>query len=110
MDQEHARHKGILQGQGPHSTALLSHGFGSVAEESRVEITEGKREPQGCPCAHLSHPLALSLARAPHKKARRDLVKKSREWVLEKKERRRRQGKEVRPDTQYTGRKRKPRF
>lgn len=35
----------------------------------------------------------LSLARAPHKKARRDLVKKSREWVLEKKERRRRQGK-----------------
>lgn len=48
--------------------------------------------------------------RAPHKKARRDLVKKSREWVLEKKERRRRQGKEVRPDTQYTGRKRKPRF
>ncbi|GAB1290266.1 Probable 18S rRNA (guanine-N(7))-methyltransferase [Apodemus speciosus] len=48
--------------------------------------------------------------RAPHKKARRELVKKSREWVLEKKERRRRQGKEVRPDTQYTGRKRKPRF
>lgn len=36
---------------------------------------------------------SLSLARAPHKKARRDLVKKSREWVLEKKERRRRQGK-----------------
>uniref|UniRef100_A0A8I6GIY8 BUD23, rRNA methyltransferase and ribosome maturation factor n=1 Tax=Rattus norvegicus TaxID=10116 RepID=A0A8I6GIY8_RAT len=55
-------------------------------------------------------PTSLSLARAPHKKARRDLVKKSREWVLEKKERRRRQGKEVRPDTQYTGRKRKPRF
>ncbi|XP_039099408.1 probable 18S rRNA (guanine-N(7))-methyltransferase [Hyaena hyaena] len=42
--------------------------------------------------------------------ARRGLVRKSREWVLEKKERYRRQGKEVRPDTQYTGRKRKPRF
>uniref|UniRef100_A0A8C0R000 18S rRNA (guanine-N(7))-methyltransferase n=1 Tax=Canis lupus dingo TaxID=286419 RepID=A0A8C0R000_CANLU len=40
----------------------------------------------------------------------RGVVRKSREWVLEKKERRRRQGKEVRPDTQYTGRKRKPRF
>lgn len=53
---------------------------------------------------------AFTSERAPHKKARRDLVKKSREWVLEKKERRRRQGKEVRPDTQYTGRKRKPRF
>lgn len=48
--------------------------------------------------------------RAPNRMARRALVKKSREWVLEKKERRRRQGKEVRPDTQYTGRKRKPRF
>ncbi|XP_039363982.1 probable 18S rRNA (guanine-N(7))-methyltransferase isoform X3 [Mauremys reevesii] len=37
-------------------------------------------------------------------------VKKSRDWVLEKKERRRRQGKEVRADTRYTGRKRRPRF
>ncbi|VTJ56563.1 probable 18S rRNA (guanine-N(7))-methyltransferase isoform X2 [Marmota monax] len=48
--------------------------------------------------------------RVPYRLARRGLVRKSREWVLEKKERRRRQGKEVRPDTQYTGRKRKPRF
>ncbi|XP_020036940.1 18S rRNA (guanine-N(7))-methyltransferase isoform X1 [Castor canadensis] len=48
--------------------------------------------------------------RVPYKRARRSVVRKSREWVLEKKERRRRQGKEVRPDTQYTGRKRKPRF
>ncbi|XP_053940643.1 probable 18S rRNA (guanine-N(7))-methyltransferase isoform X1 [Cuculus canorus] len=37
-------------------------------------------------------------------------VKKSRDWILEKKERRRRQGKEVRADTKYTGRKRRPRF
>jgi 18S rRNA (guanine1575-N7)-methyltransferase len=35
---------------------------------------------------------------------------KSREWILNKKERQRRQGKEVRPDTNYTGRKRKPKF
>uniref|UniRef100_A0A9L0K9N9 18S rRNA (guanine-N(7))-methyltransferase n=1 Tax=Equus asinus TaxID=9793 RepID=A0A9L0K9N9_EQUAS len=48
--------------------------------------------------------------RIPYRIARRGVVRKSREWVLEKKERRRRQGKEVRPDTQYTGRKRKPRF
>ncbi|XP_006889743.1 PREDICTED: ribosome biogenesis methyltransferase WBSCR22 [Elephantulus edwardii] len=48
--------------------------------------------------------------RVPHRTARKGLVRKSRDWVLEKKERRRRQGKEVRPDTQYTGRKRKPRF
>ncbi|XP_001366808.1 probable 18S rRNA (guanine-N(7))-methyltransferase [Monodelphis domestica] len=37
-------------------------------------------------------------------------VKKSRDWILEKKERRRRQGKEVRADTRYTGRKRRPHF
>ncbi|XP_070268879.1 18S rRNA (guanine-N(7))-methyltransferase [Myotis yumanensis] len=50
--------------------------------------------------------------RVPHRIARSGVVRKmkTREWVLEKKERRRRQGKEVRPDTQYTGRKRKPYF
>jgi len=36
--------------------------------------------------------------------------KKSREWILAKKERRRRQGKEARPDSKYTGRKRTGRF
>jgi len=36
--------------------------------------------------------------------------KKSRDWILAKKERRRRQGKEVRPDSKYTGRKRNDRF
>ncbi|XP_070161962.1 18S rRNA (guanine-N(7))-methyltransferase isoform X2 [Polyergus mexicanus] len=37
-------------------------------------------------------------------------LKKSREWIIEKKERRRRQGKQVRDDTKYTGRKRSGRF
>jgi 18S rRNA (guanine1575-N7)-methyltransferase len=32
--------------------------------------------------------------------------KKSRDWILEKKERRRRQGRETREDSKYTGRKR----
>lgn len=36
--------------------------------------------------------------------------KKSRDWILQKKERRRRQGKDVREDTKYTGRKRSGRF
>jgi len=35
---------------------------------------------------------------------------KSKEWILNKKERQRKQGKDVRPDTAYTGRKRKSRF
>lgn len=33
-------------------------------------------------------------------------LKKSRDWILEKKERRRKQGKDVRPDSKFTGRKR----
>jgi len=37
-------------------------------------------------------------------------VKKSKDWIKEKKERRKRQGKEVRPDSKYTGRKRKATF
>ncbi|XP_014662299.1 PREDICTED: probable 18S rRNA (guanine-N(7))-methyltransferase isoform X2 [Priapulus caudatus] len=44
------------------------------------------------------------------KAARGKPLKKSRDWILEKKERRRRQGKEVRPDSKYTGRKRKDKF
>ncbi|KAJ3590194.1 hypothetical protein NHX12_008148 [Muraenolepis orangiensis] len=37
-------------------------------------------------------------------------VKKGKDWILDKKERRRRQGREVRADTKYTGRHRKPQF
>ncbi|XP_071652863.1 18S rRNA (guanine-N(7))-methyltransferase-like, partial [Temnothorax longispinosus] len=44
------------------------------------------------------------------KKAKGKSLKKSRDWILEKKERRRRQGKEVRDDSKYTGRKRPGRF
>jgi len=37
-------------------------------------------------------------------------MKNSRDWIEEKKERRKRQGKESRPTTKYTGRKRKSHF
>lgn len=40
------------------------------------------------------------------KRIRGQNVKGSTEWIMAKKERRRKQGKEVRPDTKYTGRKR----
>jgi len=36
--------------------------------------------------------------------------KKSKQWILDKKERARRQGKDVRPDSKYTGRRRKHKF
>lgn len=44
------------------------------------------------------------------KKARGKPIKKSRNWILEKKERRKRQGREVRANTKYTGRYRGDRF
>lgn len=44
------------------------------------------------------------------KNVRGKSLKKSRDWILEKKERRRRQGKNVRPDSKYTGRKRSGKF
>uniref|UniRef100_A0A4W5PBT3 18S rRNA (guanine-N(7))-methyltransferase n=1 Tax=Hucho hucho TaxID=62062 RepID=A0A4W5PBT3_9TELE len=37
-------------------------------------------------------------------------AKKGKDWILEKKERRRRQGREVRADTKYTARQRRPHF
>jgi 18S rRNA (guanine1575-N7)-methyltransferase len=37
-------------------------------------------------------------------------VKNVKEWILNKKARRRRQGRETRPDTKYTGRKRGDKF
>jgi len=40
----------------------------------------------------------------------RTAVKNSKEWIINKKERRRRQGKDTRPDTKYTGRKRADKF
>ena len=42
--------------------------------------------------------------------ARGKPLKKSRDWILAKKERRRRQGRETRPDSKYTGRKRPGHF
>ncbi|XP_014087813.1 18S rRNA (guanine-N(7))-methyltransferase [Bactrocera oleae] len=44
------------------------------------------------------------------REARGKPMKKSREWILAKKERRRRQGRDTRPDTKYTGRKRSGKF
>ncbi|XP_013142426.1 PREDICTED: probable 18S rRNA (guanine-N(7))-methyltransferase isoform X1 [Papilio polytes] len=48
--------------------------------------------------------------REASKGARGKPLKNTRAWLLEKKERRRKQGKETKPDTKYTGRKRSGRF
>ncbi|POI25223.1 hypothetical protein CIB84_011026 [Bambusicola thoracicus] len=56
------------------------------------------------------HQAKFTHERIRFRNAKGKSVKKSRDWILEKKERRRRQGKEVRADTKYTGRKRRPQF
>ncbi|KAJ8953731.1 hypothetical protein NQ314_007341 [Rhamnusium bicolor] len=49
-------------------------------------------------------------AKREHLKQQRGKSLKRRNWILEKKERRRRQGKDVRTDSKYTGRKRSGKF
>ena len=47
--------------------------------------------------------------REHHKKSKKKFIKRK-EVVLKKKERLRRRGKATKPDTKYTGRRRKPKF
>ncbi|XP_011176494.1 probable 18S rRNA (guanine-N(7))-methyltransferase [Zeugodacus cucurbitae] len=70
-------------------TAPMPKALGSEEEEKRINYIKKRdmcREARGKP------------------------MKKSREWILAKKERRRRQGRDTRPDTKYTGRKRSGKF
>ncbi|KAJ8414487.1 hypothetical protein AAFF_G00036890 [Aldrovandia affinis] len=58
----------------------------------------------------VSNQIQFTGQRSRFKNMKGKSVKKSKDWIVEKKERRRRQGREVRADTKYTGRQRKPRF
>merc|ERR1719322_1663185 len=60
--------------------------------------------------AAASNTVSYEAKRDRIRNARGKPLKKSRDWILEKKERRRKKGIEVRPDTKYTGRKRKDKF
>ncbi|KAK5638324.1 hypothetical protein RI129_012619 [Pyrocoelia pectoralis] len=57
-----------------------------------------------------SQGVSYTAAREKAKKMRGKPLKKGRAWIIEKKERRQKQGKESRPNTKYTGRKRSGRF
>lgn len=48
--------------------------------------------------------------RGPRGKAKKGKVAKTRNWVLAKKDQQRRQGRDVRDDNKFTGRKRKDKF
>lgn len=66
--------------------------------------------PQGLGSGTASQLATYTNVRERVKQVRGKSLKKSRDWVLEKKERRRRQGKDVRVDSKYTGRKRPCKF
>ncbi|XP_015425749.1 PREDICTED: probable 18S rRNA (guanine-N(7))-methyltransferase isoform X1 [Myotis davidii] len=90
-------------------STFLPKGLNEIKEEEEAKESTFTNKSQAVPSI-ISQPCLRH--RVPYRIARSGVVRKmkTREWVLEKKERRRRQGKEVRPDTQYTGRKRKPYF
>jgi 18S rRNA (guanine1575-N7)-methyltransferase len=54
--------------------------------------------------------VSISDRHRPRKRQKITKKGKGREWILRKKEQRRRRGDDVHPDTKYTARKRKPRF
>ncbi|XP_056296421.1 probable 18S rRNA (guanine-N(7))-methyltransferase [Pseudoliparis swirei] len=58
----------------------------------------------------VSNQVQYSGQRSRFKNMKGKSVKKGRDWIFAKKERRRRQGREVRADTKYTGRKRRTTF
>lgn len=105
---------------------------GSATDSDEEEEMDGKRTAKGTdgaraakrarcdrngqdPRTNGSDPMETFLrnassAHSKHKSKEQRPAHKSRKWILKKKERERRQGKRVRADTRYTGRKRKPRF
>nr|CAB3226499.1 probable 18S rRNA (guanine-N(7))-methyltransferase [Phallusia mammillata] len=66
--------------------------------------------PQGLGTGESSQHVKYTQERSQNSFHKRQSIKKSRDWIAEKKERRKRQGKSVRPNTKYTGRKRKTHF
>jgi len=76
----------------------------------------GQALPQPLGIEEVAHPSTVSFVserervRGNKDKKKKRVPVKSKEWILNKKERQRRQGKVTRIDTAYTGRKRKPRF
>jgi len=75
--------------------------FAGAASNFQMPAAQGTEESD-----HIAHG-----QRETSKKGKKHRVAvKRRSWVLEKKERQRRQGRDVREDSKYTGRKRRPKF
>uniref|UniRef100_A0A8D3BS55 18S rRNA (guanine-N(7))-methyltransferase n=1 Tax=Scophthalmus maximus TaxID=52904 RepID=A0A8D3BS55_SCOMX len=77
----------------PNSSKAKKSGLGSETSDKTV-----------------SNQVQYSGQRCRFKNMKGKSLKKGRDWIMEKKERRRRQGREVRADTKYTARQRRPHF
>mmetsp|Transcript_19726 Transcript_19726/g.59738 ORF Transcript_19726/g.59738 Transcript_19726/m.59738 type:complete len:276 (-) Transcript_19726:39-866(-) len=75
-----------------------------------LSMQQGYRAPQGLSDRSAQGVQVGERASATKRSRKAKVAKKSKEWIQLKKERQRRQGKEVRHDSKFTGRKRKPRF
>ena len=66
--------------------------------------------PQGLSDSGLRNEVRVDGGRKEKRKVRKKRNGKSKDWILNKKDTQRKKGKDVRPDTKYTGRKRKDKF
>uniref|UniRef100_A0A8C4DK41 18S rRNA (guanine-N(7))-methyltransferase n=1 Tax=Dicentrarchus labrax TaxID=13489 RepID=A0A8C4DK41_DICLA len=94
------------------TTQAMRAGFGGGMVVDYPNSTKAKKSGLGSETSDraVSNQVQFSGQRCRFKNMKGKSVKKGRDWIFEKKERRRRQGREVRADTKYTGRQRRPHF
>ncbi|XP_059460741.1 18S rRNA (guanine-N(7))-methyltransferase RID2 [Corylus avellana] len=85
----------------PSINTSVPTGKGEDGESCSEDESSGDEENQT---------VSISDRHRPRKRQKITKKGKGREWILRKKEQRRRRGDDVHPDTKYTARKRKPRF
>ncbi|KAE8056681.1 hypothetical protein FH972_013429 [Carpinus fangiana] len=85
----------------PSISTCVPAGKGADGESCSEDESSGDEE---------NRTVSISDRHRPRKRQKITKKGKGREWILRKKEQRRRRGDDVHPDTKYTARKRKPRF
>lgn len=86
---------------------LVDYPHSAKAKKYYLCLFAGQSTSKDMPQPKLDDEEEVTYEKRSNKRRRVDKpIKKSKEWILAKKERQRKQGKDVRPDTKYTGRKR----
>ena len=75
-----------------------------------LTFDRGFTAPKGLSDSSLGHSVRVDGGKREKRQVRKKRNGKSKDWILNKKETQRRKGKDVRPDTRFTGRKRKDKF